>query len=137
MEKSKAPQVIPSPESDVSSLLLKKAETELDLRIADVNVRKVNALANYEKVRLEGVRLQQEERRLLLQEKRLALDERRLALDEKQSLFDMSSELAGKPDKVQKTIKDMMFGLLPKKDKQVVALMNAARKVSAIMEKEL
>ena len=109
-------------ENELSKVMFEKAETEMDIRRGELLVKKINALANLEKNKLEFMKIQ-------LQEKNMALSDRRLQLDEMQSKYNMVSDMARKPDKTIRTIGKMMVGFFAEQDKQVLSIMKAAQKL--------
>ena len=103
--------------------LLSKAENDMDVRRGELTVKKLNALANLKKQNNESLRLQ-------LEQQRLFLEERRLNLDEMQTKYSITSDMVRKSEKIQRAIGKTMLGLFPEQDKQVVKIMEAAKKLS-------
>ena len=116
-------------ESELSKVMFEKAETDIEIRRSEVMVKRINALANLEKMKLEFMKLQ-------LQQKSLELDERRLALDEIQGKYNIISDMVRKSDKTQRAIGKTMIGFFPEQDKQVVSIMKAAKKLQDVKEEE-
>ena len=115
-------------QDELQKALTERAETELDIRRGELTVKKINAMANLEKAKLEFMKLQ-------LEQKRMEMDERRLTLEEIQTKYNIASDLAVKSQKLQHIVGKTMLGIFPAQDKQVAQIMEAAQKVSEI-EKE-
>ena len=114
-------------EKELSKVMFEKAETEIEIRRSDSLVKRINAMANLERMKLEFMKLQ-------LQQKSLELDERRLALDEIQGKYNIISDMVRKSDKTQRAIGKTMIGFFPEQDKQVVSIMKAAQKLQDVKE---
>ena len=112
-------------EEEILVALKEKATTDIEIRRDEVQVKKINALANLQKAKLDYMKIQQEQQRI-------ALEERRLALEEVQTKYNMASDLTKKADKIQRTIGKTMIGLFPESDKQLVSIMKAAQKITEI-----
>ena len=119
---------ITSLEAELQKVLLEKAETELDIHRGELMVKKINALANLEKSKVELMKLQ-------LESKRVEMEERRLSLEEIQSKYNIASDLARKSDKIQRAVSKTMLGIFPKEDKQVLGILEASQKIAQIIDK--
>lgn len=116
-------------QDELQKVLLEKAETELDIRRGELTVKKINAMANLEKAKLEYMKLQ-------LEQRRIEMDERRLTLEEIQAKYNIASDLAGKSQKLQHIVGKTMMGIFPAQDKQVAQIMAAAQKVTELKKDE-
>lgn len=105
--------------------LLSKAENDMDVRRGELTVKKLNALANLKKQYNESLRLH-------LEQQRLFMEERRLNLDEMQTKYSITSDMVRKSEKIQRAIGKTMLGLFPEQDKQVVKIMEAAKKLTEL-----
>ena len=114
-------------ESELSKVMFEKAETDLDIRRGELMVKKLNALSNLERTKIEFMKLQ-------LQQRSMELEERRLALDEIQGKYNIISDMVRKSDKTQRAIGKTMIGFFPEQDKQVVSIMKAAQKLQDIKD---
>ena len=103
--------------------LLSKAENDMDVRRGELTVKKLNALANLKKQYNESLRLH-------LEQQRLFMEERRLNLDEMQTKYSITSDMVRKSEK--RAIGKTMLGLFPEQDKQVVKIMEAAKKLTEL-----
>ena len=110
-------------QDELSKALFEKAETEMDIRRGELTVKKINAMSNLEKAKLEYMKLQ-------LEQKRIEMDERRLTLEEIQAKYNIASDLAVKSQKLQHIVGKTMLGVFPAQDKQIAQIMAAAKKVS-------
>lgn len=115
--------VLETLEEQLKQVLLEKAETDIEIRRGELNIKKINALANLEKAKLDFMKLQ-------LEQQRVALDERRLTLEEIQTKYNITSDMVRKSDKIQRAIGKTMLGLFPEQDKQVVQIMKAAKELN-------
>ena len=115
-------------EQELTKVVTEKVETDLDIRRGELMVKKLNALANLEKTKLDLMRLQ-------LQQRSLELDERRLALDEIQGKYNIISDMVRKSDKTQRAIGKTMVGFFPEQDQQVIGIMQAAKRLQEITDK--
>ena len=109
-------------QAELQKVMFEKAETELDIRRGELMVKKINALANLEKAKLDFTKLQ-------LEQQRVALEERRLTLEEIQTKYNITSDMVRKSDKIQRVIGKAMLGLFPEQDKQIVQIMKAAKEL--------
>ena len=114
-------------ESELSKVMFEKAETDLDIRRGELMVKKLNALSNLERTKIEFMKLQ-------LQQRSMELEERRLALDEINGKYNIISDMVRKSDKTQRAIGKTMIGFFPEQDKQVVSIMKAAQKLQDIKD---
>lgn len=112
-------------QEELQKVLFEKAESELDIRRGELMVKKINALANLEKAKVEYMKLQ-------LDKSRVMMEERRLTLEEIQTKYNITSDMVRKSDKIQRAIGKTMLGLFPEEDKQVVKIMEAAKQLSEI-----
>jgi len=119
--------VLETLEEQLKQVLLEKAETDIDIRRGELNIKKINALANLEKAKLDFMKLQ-------LEQQRVALEERRLTLEEIQTKYNITSDMVRKSDKIQRAIGKTMLGLFPEQDKQVVQIMKAAKELAKVKE---
>ena len=119
--------VLETLEEQLKQVLLEKAETDIEIRRGELNIKKINALANLEKAKLDFMKLQ-------LEQQRVALDERRLTLEEIQTKYNITSDMVRKSDKIQRAIGKTMLGLFPEQDKQVVQIMKAAKELAKVKE---
>lgn len=117
--------------------LLNKAENDIEIHRGELLVKRLNAVANLKKQNNDSMRLQLEQRRLSFEQERLKLeqqrqymDERRLCLDEMQAKYNITSDMVRKSEKIQRAIGKTMLGLFPEQDKQVVKIMEAAKKLT-------
>ena len=119
--------VLETLEEQLKQVLLEKAETDIDIRRGELNIKKINALANLEKAKLDFMKLQ-------LDQQRVALEERRLTLEEIQTKYNITSDMVRKSDKIQRAIGKTMLGLFPEQDKQVVQIMKAVKDLAKVKE---
>ena len=119
--------VLETLEEQLKQVLLEKAETDIDIRRGELNIKKINALANLEKAKLDFMKLQ-------LDQQRVALEERRLTLEEIQTKYNITSDMVRKSDKIQRAIGKTMLGLFPEQDKQVVQIMKAVKELAKVKE---
>ena len=121
--------------------LSNKAENDIDIHRGELLVKRLNAIANLKKQNNESLRLQLEQQRLQMQsqleqerlkceQQRQYLEERRLCLDEIQAKYNITSDMVRKSEKIQRAIGKTMLGLFPEQDKQVVKIMEAAKKLT-------
>ena len=128
--------------------LLNKAENDIEFHRGELLVKRLNAVANLKKQNNDSIRLQLEQQRLQLQsqleqqrlsfeqerlkleQQRQYMDERRLCLDEIQAKYNITSDMVRKSEKIQRAIGKTMLGLFPEQDKQVVKIMEAAKKLT-------
>lgn len=115
-------------EEELLKVMQEKAETELDIHRIDLTIKKINAFTNMKKAKAELMKLQ-------LEQQRLTLEERRLSLDEFQTKYNICSDLVRKSEKIQRVLGKTMIGLFPEQDKQVVKIMEAAKKLSTLKNK--
>ena len=115
-------------QTELQKMMSEKAETDLDIRRGELMVKKINALANLEKAKVDYMKLQ-------LEQKRVSLEDRRLTLEEIQAKYNITSDMVRKSDKIQRAIGKTMLGLFPEQDKQVVKIMEAAKELKDIQEK--
>ena len=119
--------VLETLEEQLKQVLLEKAETDIDIRRGELNIKKINALANLEKAKLDFMKFQ-------LDQQRVALEERRLTLEEIQTKYNITSDMVRKSDKIQRAIGKTMLGLFPEQDKQVVQIMKAVKEIAKVKE---
>ncbi len=112
-------------QAELQKVMVEKVETDLDIRRGELMVKKINALANLEKAKLDFMKLQ-------LEQQRVALEERRLTLEEIQAKYNITSDMVRKSDKIQRTISRTMLGLFPEQDKQIMQIMKAAKELEKI-----
>jgi hypothetical protein len=112
-------------QDELSKVMLAKAETEMDIRRGELNVKAINAMANLEKAKLEYMKLQ-------LEQKKMEMEDRRLVLEEIRTKADIATNIANKSLKIQHLVGKVMVGLFPAQDKQVAEIMAAAKKVSEL-----
>ena len=112
-------------EEEISKSLFEKAESDLDIRRGELMVKKINALANLQKSKIEFMKLQLEQEKLLL-------DKRRQAVEEINSKYTIASDLSRKPEKILRTIGKIPVGLFGEQDKQMVEIVKWAQKVQAV-----
>ena len=128
-------------QDELSKDLLNKAENDIDIHRGELLVKRLNAIANLKKQNNESLRLQLEQQRLQMQsqleqerlkceQQRQYLEERRLCLDEIQAKYNITSDMVRKSEKIQRAIGKTMLGLFPEQDKQVVKIMEAAKKLT-------
>ena len=110
-------------QTKLQKMMFEKAETDLDIRRGELMVKKINALANLEKAKVDYMKIQ-------LDQKRISLEERRLTLEEIQAKYNITSDMVRKSDKIQRAIGKTMLGLFPEQDKQVVKIMEAAKELT-------
>lgn len=110
-------------QEELKKTLFEKAETELEIRRSELMVKKINALASLEKAKTEYMKLQ-------LEQQRVTLEERRMTLDEIQAKYNITSDMAKKPDKLLRAIGKTKLGLFSESDQQVVKIMEAAKKLN-------
>ena len=118
---------INSLEAELFKEMFTKAETDFDLRQQEVQIKKVNSLANLEKAKMEYMKIQVDLQRLMLEERRLALEETR-------TKYEISTDLSKKPEKVYRAIGKIPVGLFGEQDKQVVEIMKWAKKLQSVDE---
>ena len=109
-------------ENELSKVMFEKAETDMDIRRGELLVKKINALANLEKSKLEF--------------KKMELSARRLYLDEMQGKYNMISDMVRKSDKTVRAIGRTMVGFFSEQDQQVLNIMKAAQKLRDVNEEE-
>ena len=119
--------VLETLEEQLKQVFLEKAETDIDIRRGELNIKKINALANLEKAKLDFMKFQ-------LDQQRVALEERRLTLEEIQTKYNITSDMVRKSDKIQRAIGKTMLGLFPEQDKQVVQIMKAVKEIAKVKE---
>ena len=119
--------VLETLEEQLKQVLLEKVETDIDIRRGELNIKKINALANLEKAKLDFMKFQ-------LDQQRVALEERRLTLEEIQTKYNITSDMVRKSDKIQRAIGKTMLGLFPEQDKQVVQIMKAVKEIAKVKE---
>lgn len=112
-------------EEEISKSLFEKAESDLDIRRGELMVKKINALGNLQKSKIEFMKLQLEQEKLLL-------DKRRQAVEEINSKYTIASDLSRKPEKILRTIGKIPVGLFGEQDKQMVEIVKWAQKVQAV-----
>lgn len=110
-------------QTELQKVMFEKAETELDIRRGELMVKKINALANLEKAKVDYMKLQ-------LEQQRVCMEERRLTLEEIQTKYNITSDMVRKSDKIQRAIGKTMLGLFPEQDKQVMKIMEAAKQLT-------
>lgn len=114
-------------QEELQKAMFEKAENDLDIRRGELMVKKINALANLEKAKVDFMKLQ-------LEQKRVMLEERRMTLEEIQTKYNITSDMVRKSDKIQRAIGKTMLGLFPKQDKQVAKIMEAAKELTEMQE---
>ena len=119
--------VLETLEEQLKQVFLEKSETDIDIRRGELNIKKINALANLEKAKLDFMKFQ-------LDQQRVALEERRLTLEEIQTKYNITSDMVRKSDKIQRAIGKTMLGLFPEQDKQVVQIMKAVKEIAKVKE---
>ena len=110
-------------QTELQKVMFEKAETELDIRRGELMVKKINALANLEKAKVDYMKLQ-------LEQQLVCMEERRLTLEEIQTKYNITSDMVRKSDKIQRAIGKTMLGLFPEQDKQVMKIMEAAKQLT-------
>ena len=116
-------------EEEFSQRMNEKAETDIDIRRGELQVKQINAIVNLERCKLDFKKLQIEEHRLMM-------EERRLYLDEMNTKFSIADQLSRKANKIQRVIGKTMVGLFPKQDKQVLAILRASQNFMTVSEAE-
>lgn len=116
-------------EEEFSQRMNEKAETDIDIRRGELQVKQINAIVNLERCKLDLKKLQIEEHRLMM-------EERRLYLDEMNTKFSIADQLSRKANKIQRVIGKTMVGLFPKQDKQVLAILRASQNFMTVSEAE-
>ena len=116
-------------EEEFSQRMNEKAETDIDIRRGELQVKQINAIINLERCKLDFKKLQIEEHRLMM-------EERRLYLDEMNTKFSIADQLSRKANKIQRVIGKTMVGLFPKQDKQVLAILRASQNFMTVSEAE-
>ena len=116
-------------EEEFSQRMNEKAETDIDIRRGELQVKQINAIVNLERCKLDFKKLQ-------IQEHRLMMEERRLYLDEMNTKFSIADQLSRKANKIQRVIGKTMVGLFPKQDKQVLAILRASQNFMTVSEAE-
>ena len=114
-------------QKELQKVMFEKAENDLDIRRGELMVKKINALANLEKAKVDFMKLQ-------LEQKRVMLEERRMTLEEIQTKYNITSDMVRKSDKIQRAIGKTMLGLFPEQDKQVAKIMEAAKELTEMQE---
>lgn len=115
---------------ELQKSLLDKAETELEIRRAELTNKRINALVNLRRAETEYGKLKLEQHRLIM-------DERRLSLEEMQTKYNICSDMVRKSDKLQRVISRTMLGLFPEQDKQVVRILEASKEISKVKSEEI
>lgn len=116
-------------EEEFSQRMNEKAETDIDIRRGELQVKQINAIVNLERCKLDFKKLQIEEHRLMM-------EERRLYLDEMNTKFSIADQLSRKANNIQRVIGKTMVGLFPKQDKQVLAILRASQNFMTVSEAE-
>ena len=116
-------------EEEFSQRMNEKAETDIDIRRGELQVKQINAIVNLERCKLDFKKLQIEEHRLMM-------EERRLYLDEMNTKFSIADQLSRKANKIQRVIGKTMVGLFPKQDKQLLAILRASQNFMTVSEAE-
>ena len=116
-------------EEEFSQRMNEKAETDIDIRRGELQVKQINAIVNLERCKLDFKKLQIEEHRLMM-------EERRLYLDEMNTKFSIADQISRKANKIQRVIGKTMVGLFPKQDKQVLAILRASQNFMTVSEAE-
>lgn len=114
-------------QEELQKVMFEKAENDLDIRRGELMVKKINALANLEKAKVDFMKLQ-------LEQKRVMLEERRMTLEEIQAKYNITSDMVRKSDKIQRAIGKTMLGIFPEQDKQVVKIMEAAKELTEMQK---
>lgn len=115
---------------ELQKSLLDRAETELEIRRAELTTKRINALVNLRRAETEYGKLKLEQHRLIM-------DERRLSLEEMQTKYNICSDMVRKSDKLQRVISRTMLGLFPEQDKQVVRILEASKEISKVKSEEI
>jgi len=115
---------------ELQKSLLDRAETELEIRRAELTTKRINALVNLRRAETEYGKLKVEQHRLMM-------DERRLSLEEMQTKYNICSDMVRKSDKLQRVISRTMLGLFPEQDKQVVRILEASKEISKVKSEEI